>query len=114
MCKSYPALDNTSKETYFIVNDPDDSTIHRIFAYMVIISCLITTEFLRFQQNLPLSPDALREMDEVYQMCSNQTNVNNYVLYLRNEVLFLILPDQITIDKYLSLFKEDEPHYTVT
>jgi hypothetical protein len=33
--------------TSMIVNRPEDPTIHRIFAYMAIITCLITTEVLR-------------------------------------------------------------------
>jgi hypothetical protein len=39
--------------TQMIVNLPEDPTIHRIFAYMAIITCLITTEILRGQESLP-------------------------------------------------------------
>jgi hypothetical protein len=59
--------------TSFIVNDPQDPTINRIFAYMAIISCLITTEVVRSQEKIykEMLPDAQCELDEKYRMCSS-------------------------------------------
>lgn len=76
--------------TQMIVNNNADPTIHRIFAYMAIITCLITTEMLRGQENLDkaMKREGLEELDDKYKMCSSQTILNNYTSYLRNGVLF--------------------------
>jgi uncharacterized membrane protein len=74
--------------TQMIVNRPEEPKIHRIFAYMAIITCLITIEVLRGQQTLNMSVDGLRELEEKYGMCSNQSILSNYTVFVRNTVLF--------------------------
>ena len=94
--------------TQMIINNNADPTIHRIFAYMAIITCLITTEVLRGQDNLDkgMKREGLEELDEKYQMCSSQTILNNYTAYLRNGILFKKgwRREPITLDSFMNMF----------
>lgn len=93
-----------------IENDQEDDTIPRIFAYMAIITCFITIEFLKSDNKLQLlmKPIALRELDEVYRMCSLQKVLHNYSTMIRDEVLFLpiLRPGPITLDVFYGLFRD--------
>jgi hypothetical protein len=111
------AIDSPSQmpghATQMIVNQPEDPTIHRVFAYMAIITCLITTEILRGQENLPkqMSREGLAELDEKYRMCSSQSIMNNYTTTLRNSVLFRqgFRLSPITIDQFFNMFNAGNP-----
>jgi len=56
-----------------IINSQTNNVIPRIFAYMAIITCLITMEIVRGQDNLSKSMTGagLCELEEKYRMCSS-------------------------------------------
>lgn len=90
--------------------DQEDETIPRIFAFMAVITSFITIEFLKFDKNLQylLRPEALRELDEVYKLCSYQKVLKNFSKMIRDEVLFrpIFRPGPITLDVFYGLFRD--------
>lgn len=94
--------------TQYIVNNQTNDTIIRIFAYLAVLTCLITIEIVRGQEHLPkqMSSEGLEELEEKYRMCSSQVIINHYTQNLKNSVLFKsgFRPTPISLDMFIAMF----------
>lgn len=98
-----------SDQHFRVISPKDEHTIHRIFAYMAICTCLIPIEILRGQGDLPrkISAEALAEMDEKYRLSSTQNILNNYAFLLRVQKLFTnFRQEPITIEQFWAMFNK--------